>query len=441
MDTTQNFFDAWMNTQSKLVDNLMDTSKKLQESLEKGNITEKSTDLYNNWFDQQKNITEKFMSSFKAEPQKDHLQMVQDWMKTQTQLSEQWTSTFNANYQNGNGQSNPNGYFENVKKMYEDWNGMYGQAFHQFGKPVENNYMPGNLTKNGLLGFIDNARTYMKMFELWQPIYKMMQSNAVGVDSLSKMVDMDKYRDVLDGIFHFMDAYKTQRFAEQFKAYNKIVVESFGEAGSIVSDSVNEINRLLPHNFMDKNFNTLSQMSQEFSEQFSKFVHPYFTMMPSGKEKEMGALMMDIQQKYTKYFIKASEMQNLVYISGQKSIEKAVKNIMNQMAEKSQMVSFDEFYTVWVNMMDEDTIALFGSDTFSKLQGELLKLGLEIKSGLDKLMEILLAPFPVVPRSELDELNATIHDLKTKVRSLEKKVTEIAQEKPTNAKKALAPVE
>jgi BMFP domain-containing protein YqiC len=65
-------------------------------------------------------------------------------------------------------------------------------------------------------------------------------------------------------------------------------------------------------------------------------------------------------------------------------------------------------------------IELFAGNAFSKIQGDLLQIGLQIKTDLDKQMEHYLAPLPVVPRSEVDEMNATIKELKDRVQRLEK---------------------
>ncbi|NJO02916.1 MAG: hypothetical protein HC880_15655 [Bacteroidia bacterium] len=41
----------------------------------------------------------------------------------------------------------------------------------------------------------------------------------------------------------------------------------------------------------------------------------------------------------------------------------------------------------------------------------------------------MLSSIPVVPRSEMDEINATIHELKSKVRILEKNLKQALKEK------------
>ena len=66
--------------------------------------------------------------------------------------------------------------------------------------------------------------------------------------------------------------------------------------------------------------------------------------------------------------------------------------------------------------------ALFQTEEFSKMQGELLEADLKVRNQFSKLMELYLDDFPVALRSEMDDLYKTIYELKKKVKSLEKQV-------------------
>ncbi len=423
MDSTKNFFDAWMNTQSKFVDNLMDTSKKIQESLNQGEVIERSVDLYNEWFENQKDLADTILTTLNNQNDREKASdFFKNWIESQMELGKKWMTFLNYAAGKESNDKSLESYANHMQKLYTDWNGVYNHLITQYSQPMNGlDIMKGNFNANGITQFIDNTRTYMKMFEMWQPIYKMMQSNSMGIDSLTKILDMDKYKEVLDGIFHFMDAEKSKGFVEMIKKYTDLISSSTGMQG-MLSRSMHQLQNFAPSTLVDKGLSSLAQLTYEFSEQFGKFINPYFTMIPAGREKEMLALIMEIQDKYAKYYIKGLEMQNMVYTAGQKSIEQAVREIMNKAQEKPELISFDEFYAIWVNTMEEDTIKLFASESYSRLQGDLLKIGLEIKSNLDKLMEYLLAPLPVAARSEIDELNATVYELKSKIRMLEKQL-------------------
>lgn len=169
MDSTKNFFDAWMNTQSKIVDNLLNTSKTLRDNLTGGTPTETINELYQTWFNKQQNLLDTVMTSFKEnfDTQGGTPAFFKEWVDAQTKFGQTWLESIRNTAADFSGMEN-NG--ENLKKMFENWSGIYNQLFNQFGKPLDNlNYMPGNMTKDAFSDLFNNTRTYMQMFELWQP--------------------------------------------------------------------------------------------------------------------------------------------------------------------------------------------------------------------------------------------------------------------------------
>lgn len=435
MDSTKNFFDAWVNTQTQLVDSIVDTSKKIQESFSKtkDGSNSQANEVYANWFNHQKEAMDHMLAQVKDKVGTITPEFMQEWVSTQQKFTENWMTVVkeaSENYTSGNSADK---YLGNMTKVYEQWNNIYGQLTTQLGKPFSQaNYVPGDFTKDTFGGFIDSSRAYIKMFEIWQPIYKMMQSNTMGIDSLNKIIDMGKYQSVFDSVFQFMNPTKSNMIVEQGQ---KIAEMINGMTKGMFNDPMQQISKMMPQGLMDKNFNILADLNYQFTEQFYKFTDPYFMMIPASREKEMLGVMMQIHEKYVKYYIKASEMQNLVYVTGQKAIEKVVKDLMSRVSETTDPVTYDEFYGQWVDTLEEDMIGLFSGDAFSKIQGDLLQIGLQIKTALDKQMEHYLAPLPVVPRSEVDEMNATIKELRDRVQRLEKALTNQAQAPKAEPKK------
>jgi len=61
-----------------------------------------------------------------------------------------------------------------------------------------------------------------------------------------------------------------------------------------------------------------------------------------------------------------------------------------------------------------------------------------MKKNLDGQIEAALTPLSIAPRSEIDELNKTIHDLKAQVRKLEKQVVSNAKKPTTTTRRKTA---
>lgn len=430
MDSPQNFINAWMNTQSKIVDNLVDTSKKLQASFQKNELVEKSVEMYSNWFDNQKSMTDSMLHILKMQGNKpaNSQDYFKKFVEAQIEFGKKWADLLTGKVSKPNNTPDILKYLENMQNFYADWTKMYSNMFAPNTTPQHQMFTFGqipNLTEVNQM--INNTRTYMKMFEMWQPIYKMIQSNSVGIDSLNKMLDMDKYREILSGIFQLMDKDKASNFLSMMQQFSEMTAKNLN-MGNALPQMMSNLQQMFPNQMLDQNLGTLTQISQQFNEQFQKMIQPHFTTVPASREKEMARLTMEIQNRYTKYYVKTSELQNTIYVAGQKAMELAVQEVMQKAQRGGEAISFDEFYNTWVNIMEEEIISLFGGDTYSKLQGDLLKIGLEIKAHTDSLMEHILAPLPLVPRSEIDELNATIYELKNKVRSLEQQLSESKKE-------------
>ncbi|HWY38431.1 MAG TPA: poly(R)-hydroxyalkanoic acid synthase subunit PhaE, partial [Bacteroidia bacterium] len=102
---------------------------------------------------------------------------------------------------------------------------------------------------------------------------------------------------------------------------------------------------------------------------------------------------------------------------------------------------FNEFYNEWVKTNEELLTELFASEEFSKIKGELVNTSMDVKKHFEKQFENVFGIYPVVFRSEVDELYKTIHDLKKQVKALETRLaiqgaSEIVFEDDAKAAKA-----
>jgi len=442
MDSTKNFFDAWVNTQTQLVDNLMDTSKKLQASFDGGDKNlQKSAEVYQDWLERQQTILNNLLGSLKTQfNQEQAPDFFKDWLQAQINFGKHWLDMYGNNV-NANQSNNPQ-----FTQMQENWNKLYKEWSNQFGKPLNGaSYMPGGMPQDSLRNLLDNTRIYLQMFELWQPILNMMQApnmhnmmngsfntgmpgmpsmpqfDMKNIEAVYKMFDLEKYKTLLDTVLPNMTTFNPEAIRQQMKQYEDMFGGGMEGMKDMLTKAFQMPSSMLPTE-MGQQFDMISGMNEQMIERMAELSLPFVTMMPAGREKEMYILQQAAYEKYVRYYVKGVEMQTIVYNAGFKSIEKAIRDIAAKVSENAQMMSFDDFYNHWLNSIEEDFIELFASETFSVLQGDLLKLQMDMKADNDKLMELVLAPLPVVPRSELDEVNATVHELRRKVRSLEKQI-------------------
>jgi BMFP domain-containing protein YqiC len=432
MDSTKNFFEAWMNTQSQI-------AGKIKETFDNNEIVNKSLELYKNWFDNQKSLADSILTSMQSKGSEQMPELVKQWMEAQMQAGTRLMEFFTPNAQqnpSANFAQNPQDWFGNITRGLQSMFSQQPNTPFNFGQSTDQ-----------IKNLLNNTQTYLQMMEMWQKGYKMMQDMGVNapksVDDLMKMFDMNQYKNVLDGMFKFMTPDKSNNFLQQIQQYSQSIMEQFPQLQKMMGDFGKFAK---PEAMLHNSLQSVASVYQNFNEQFHKHIDPYFTTAPSGKEKEISVLMLQVQDKLVKYYIHSTELQQLAYETGRKGIEHTLQQALQKTNNDLSKMSFEEFYNLWVETMENDTIMFFNSNSYSELQGNLLKLGLEIKADLEKQMEKMLANLPIVPRSEMDALNQTVHELKRKIRALEQAqekthTTKVEEEdesktKPATARKA-----
>jgi BMFP domain-containing protein YqiC len=102
---------------------------------------------------------------------------------------------------------------------------------------------------------------------------------------------------------------------------------------------------------------------------------------------------------------------------------------MQAMTERSQAgtppTDFNQFYNEWSAINEQEFTALFNTEEYAALQGELIKLNSELNKAYERQMEVLLQPYPVVLRSQLDEVYKVNHELRSRLNDLERLVNEL----------------
>ncbi len=437
MDSTKNFFEAWMSTQSQI-------AGKIKDSFESNDAMSKSVELYKSWFDNQKSLADTMLNSIKAKEAPQQMpDMMKQWMDAQAQTGTRLMDFFTQGSQPK--QASPPDFMQMSKDWYENISRGLQSIMPNQNQQAAPSFMqmPPNISN-----MMNNAQTYMQMMDMWQKAQKMMQggqgATPVSMEQLMGMFDTNQYKQVLDGMFQFMTPEKSQNFSQQMQQYSQSMLEYFPQMKNMTDNPMAQFPK--PEAFLNGGLQNISEVYQNFTEQFHKFMNPYFTAAPAGREKEMSSMMMQTQDKLAQYYIKSAEMQHLTYEVGKKAMDKTMQQVAQKVGTNLDAMPFDEFYNLWVDTMETDTIGLYGSSEYATLQGKVVQLGLEIKGSLQKQMESMLAPLPVVPRSEMDALNKTVHELKREIRALKQKkqttqtetATEQQNSKTTATKKPTA---
>jgi polyhydroxyalkanoate synthesis regulator phasin len=126
------------------------------------------------------------------------------------------------------------------------------------------------------------------------------------------------------------------------------------------------------------------------------------------------------------YSIKQAELQSYL----QNTTKQSIESIMQRYSEKysdpknlTQMPSAEEMYNEWIKVNEKLFTELFASEEFSKVKGEALNLSMDVKKHFEKQFESSFSNFPLVFKSEVEDMQKTIYDLKKQVKDLQSKLS------------------
>ncbi len=435
METT-NFFDTWLNTQNKMINNWVNTTQKMQSAITGGQAMEKGSEIYNEWLKNQTDIVkEAGKVSEEAGEQTAPADFFSKWMNSQKEISMKWMN-YNQDIMNNfmhaqGGESNKFG--GNWMEAFNTWSKSFGSPFT---KMMES--MSGAGSKDAFGNILNSTNSYFKMYEVWMPVYKAMTEKGFDPSKMSEMFSAEKFKQVMDNTFQYMypaplkDAFENAgQWFESLNSYSKQLTGQY-------FNNFQNMPKSFPMMFGDNDamMNAYSTMQG----MYQRGVLPVFKFAAPGKESELAQLYIDTVDKYAIYATKLNELQYVMYVSGQKVMEEMITDAYADFSKGGEPVPYNEFFQKWVEKSEKSYVELFKTEEYSKLQGELIDLGIEVKAGFEKLMETMFSQYPVMLRSEADELNKTIYDLKKKVRALELQLngsdTEEASEEKKAAKKS-----
>ena len=308
--------------------------------------------------------------------------------------------------------------------LFEQWSKMYGLWNNQFGKPFAGQ-MPRNDAAETFSNIMNFSQSYMEMYQLWQPILEQLnlgkkpKKNAF--QELLNNFSFDKYNEVVANVFGSTTPKQSENFLSQIADFTKNLLDTINQqTGGSMDKMMQQLPDML-HQIQGSQYEALGKVQ--------KGIAPFLKMIPDGKEKQLLELSIQVQDDYTFYYIKSNEMQNLVQKTAQKALEASIKNALERVKQNpEQVITFEDFFNTWMDTTEPMMIELYRSPAFGKLQAEALAVSTAIKSRFEKQLELLLEPLPIAPRSEIDELNAIIHELRSKVRTMERELNSKIQD-------------
>lgn len=464
MKNKKNLVDTILDTQKNVVDNLVNTTKKIYGNNPGTEMLEKSTEMYNDWVEKQKesietitektdNLKNKFESQ--AEKAKD---FYTNWQNTQIENTKKlWEANQNFfNQMNNKTQNqkfdffnNPMNFWSDAMKSYnqfinemnnaQKWANLFNPStyFNQFQQNFNNTpnifnaYFEAvsqttkefqnafsNLNKQDFFSQVSgNAANFGKFMEIWAPYWENIKNGSFSADMFKNQFSAEKLKELTDTMFQFLpDSFRSyfeqnNEFMKNFYTQNMDMSKSWmnqaKENWEQFQSSVNPF-----HTFMNQ-YNQWNQFLNSSAAPFAKMA------TPNAFSKSVNAWQ-SIFDKMTIFSVKNTELQYMMYLQGQKVMEALAENIQEKISNNTEITDFTQLYQEWLNISDKVYVELFESEEYSKLMAEVSSLQLKIKKEVDTQIEESISNLPVATKSELDELYKVIYELKKEVRQLEK---------------------
>lgn len=433
MKTNNPFIDTLVESQTQFVNNWMESAKKMQSAFTNGSIASEGQALYKEYFDKQMGVFNQMKDSAAGmfgtsagNPQ----EFFKNWFNQQATYAKQMAdfnqsinnSVMNfgkpaSEYMSNFGQANTA--FTNI---YNNWlnalNSTYDTLSRNLGngfpKEVFGSYMQGN-------------QLFAKMQEFFQPMMNAIQKGQFNAESYKNFFSSEQYNALAKQMFAGL--YDQNNIKEWYDSAIRQLQNFFAGQNNLGREYMEQMQQIAKEFPNLTGNNTASASMGEFYQKmnniFGKTFEPLMKLVNPGKEKENAEALISLMDRIAAYSIKQAELQAHL----QSTTREGLENIAKQYAEKynnpealKNLPTPQEMYNEWVKVNDQLFTELFASEAFSKAKGEALNLTNEVKKHFEKQFEQMFSNFPFVFKSEVEELEKTIYDLRKQVKELQHKL-------------------
>lgn len=432
MKTNNPIIDNIIDVQTQAINNWVDTTKKFQSALTGGNLATEGQHIYKEWMDKQTHLFGAHAnghtngSNGHAAHHKPE-EFFKNWYNQQLDQVKKMTD-FNQSLYNSfaNFGKAPAEYTNNFNAANTAWTNIYNTWMNTLNSTYDvfSKNIPNSFNQNAFKNIFEGNKTYLKLQEFWQPAFAAFQNGNFNADSLKKYYQPETYKNIAEQMFQ--SSFGQANLNDVFNTSIKNIQEFFVNQNNLskeYAETFQNISKEYPQLFSG-DFAKLTEMYNHANGVFTKSFEPILKLAQPGKQKEAVEANIALLDKISEYSVKQAQLQYQMYNTTQKAMESSAKKAFEKLTpEAAQNTSFNEFYNEWLKTNEELFTDLFASEEFSKLKGELLGISMDVKKQFEKQYENIFGVYPVVFKSEVEELHKNIYDLKKQVRELEEKLT------------------
>lgn len=446
MKTNNAFVDALIESQSQALNNWLEATQKMQNAIANGNAMTEGPAIYKEWLEKQMALaggTVAKMTEPTTTPQQQVENFFKSWFQSQMDYFKKMTDFNQSVWSSVSNFGRPaNDYISTFSTMNNQWTNIYNEWVKAASTTFETyqSALKGAFNKNIFQEMMQSNALYNSFKELYAPIFEAFQKGEYKPELFKQFYDVETYKKLTDRIFGGM--FNTTPDLKTFFDNAMAQIHNYFSSNNTLREQHMNYYKKLFENYpqlFTGDFAQIKELYQKYGNIYYETFKPLLNLINNPKDKERLEEILILMDKIAQYAIKQSELSadvNLkIYQSLEKVAEKYSKKMMNADASALTQVDYKSIYNEWLKEADELLTELFGTESFSKLKGEVLNLSMDIKTYFEKQMEKYLEFFPVAKTSELEEVYKTIHDLKKQVKSLEQKLELLIEEEKKATKK------
>ena len=429
MKTNNPFFDNLIETQTKAMNEWMDTAKKFQSAATSGSIATEGQNIYKEWFDKQMNLLGGMQAGmpnmFGANNKPE--EFFKNWYNQQLESVKKMTDFNQSLYNSFANYGKPaTDYMNNFATMNSTWTNMYNSWINTLNNTydVYTKNLNSSFNKDMFKNMFESNQVFLKVQEAFQPMMKAIQNQDFTAETWKNIYNTENYKKVAEQLFGSF--YSGANMKEVYDNATKQVHEFFVNQNNLSKEYFQQLqgmNAEFPQLFSG-NFEQLKALYGQVNNVFGKTFEPIMKLANPGKEKENVEAAIALMDKVAEYSIKQNELQYNLMTTTQKAFETIAKEYSEKYknVNPGEMPNMNEVYNEWIKTSEKFLGELLATEEFSKIKAETISLGMDVKKQFEKQFEGMFENYPIVFRSEVDELYKTIHDLKKTVKELQNKL-------------------
>ena len=324
--------------------------------------------------------------------------------------------------------------WDGAEKMQQKWI----EDFQTMIQSMQNPFMPGgksgfsqNTMKNVFENMLNSTDMYIRLYKLWQPVFDAMQNNSFQQQDLWKLIDPHSFKEFVDKFFGYTGFNPMKDFMDRSNQFMKQWFDSAGDTGKDFSKmfSNNPFGNFFTNSNSENMFNLYTEIIRSGQRSYATF---FGNGLFGGSDNYFDS-MAEMMEVWAEYVSKGNQMQNMIYMTSVSAWEKVMQYLNEKMEDGTSVNDLKEFYNEWSAINEKEFVELFNTDEYATLQAELIKLNSRMNGLYEKQIGTLMQPFPVVHKSQLEDLYKVNHELRTKLNNLERLVEELQNTIRTNA--------